>query len=193
MKTIRWLGPAILTAAVAAALVANAAVGDPVWVARTDSVALSGTQRTALAQWALTVWPAAQPAGIRELHCLRPPLRCRIIDQRTASAATYVADEAAGKVVGFVSAADGEITYRYTDGYVPLGPSQTQGLASWVSGVWGSIPAADVVGLHVLRVDVEGQSTTFPAHLEHLTTGSPSEYADALSAGTVVRRAGTVQ
>lgn len=102
-----------------------------------------------------------------------------------------MADEAAGKVIGFVSASGGNVTYLYTDGYVALGSSQTTGLATWVSGVWGSVPAADVVGLHVLRVDEP--SLTFPAHLEHLETGSPSEYADALSAGTVVRRAGTVE
>jgi hypothetical protein len=191
MKTIRWFGPALVAAAVAATLVANAAPGDPVWVQRSASIALDTTQRNNLATWVGTVWPAAQPAGIRELHCLRPPLRCRIVDERTATASTYVVHEAEGKAVAFVSAAGGNITYRYTDGYVALGNSQTTGLAAWVTSVWGSIPADDVVGLQVLRVS--GTPDTFPAFLEHLEVGTPSEYATARSAGTVIRRAGTVE
>lgn len=189
MTTIRWLGPALAGAAVIAAIVAQAAPGDPVWIARTAAVELSVPQTQGLAAWVTSIWPDATPSQVRELHCARQPVRCRIITHETVSEEQYVVDEAAGKSLGFVSSAEGAVTYRYSTGYLVLSPAQKLSLIEWLETVWPDVDVEAAQGLLVRREE----GPVFPAVLEYLTSGSASEYAAALSAGSVVSRAGTVQ
>lgn len=193
MRHIRWLGPALVTAVIAATIVANAAPGDPVWIAQTAEVNLTLSQRQGLATWITSVWPGATPATIQELHCARGPVRCRYVDHHTVTAAEFVAAEAADKSLGFVSESGGNVTYRHSTGYLVLSPAQRSSLGTWLATVWPAVGTSAAQGLSVRRQANEGSGDTFPAVLEYLTTGTPAEYATALSAGQVVRRAGTVE
>jgi len=167
-----------------------AAAGDPTFIEKTADEVLNGSEKAGLVAFVTAVWPDAHPADVVEFECRRRAgthKGCRIVDERTSSAAQYVADEAAGRALLFVSASGGNATYQYSDGFLELTSEQKVALSSWVSLVWPALTLGPVRGLRVWRANNQVLAVAL-----FESTASPAAYLTKWDSGLVAERLGTV-
>lgn len=193
MKTIIWIGGAAL--ATVAALVANAAVGDVVWLHTGPQFSLTAPQKTALNNWLQATFPTIDTAQLATVACGREgegatgDVACRGVDTQTLSDSDYADLDIAGNAPGAIdSAGGGNVTISRTLGPSPVTGANLTSLANLVSAGCG---VSDVATLRGFACTRSGAVVT--CSCEWIKTGTPGEFVAARQAKTVAQVLGRVQ
>jgi len=182
MKT-KWLSIGAAFAITATSCLVVSAAGNPVFIEQSTATLTAG-QKTALGGWVNANF-GANAANVDQLHCFRhkDTVKCRVLEEKTATAASFVDMEAAGQSAGIVSADGDSVVYLHSRGYVQLTGSQIASLVAWLGAAW---PAISASSMRAVTFDKDGSVAT--ATLRYQAEASAADYVAKLLAGSVLSR-----